>query len=182
MEKNWLIDLFEKQYKFDNFIIEKNNSTVNLNDILNAYYVEVGEFLNEVRAFKHWSCKEMSKVESYEEFVDGLHFLLSIGNYCWGLDKVGVFARSLEERLERIEPEELNLYKGKDDKYKDRFVSRSVGLFKYSNTLHGTLEDYIDYFVAYMRLGFNVGMSIEDIVLEYNKKHEINYLRQKQGY
>lgn len=182
MKENWLIDLFEKQNRLDTYIRNKTEIEVTLNDILNAYFVEVGEFLNEVRAFKYWTVKEIDTEKAREEFVDGLHFLLSIGNFCWGLDKVGIFSSTLQERLEKLEQDELNLYRGKEDIYRNRFVSRSVGLYKYSGSLNGTLEDYMDYFVFYIKLGYNVGMSTEDIINEYNKKHEINYVRQTEGY
>ena len=46
-----------------------------------ALQVEFNELLNEVPfLFKYWSNKKMNRDRALEEFVDGLHFLLSIGN------------------------------------------------------------------------------------------------------
>ena len=45
-----------------------------------ALLVELGEFANETRCFKYWSNKSPSpKATILEEYVDGLHFLLSLG-------------------------------------------------------------------------------------------------------
>lgn len=183
LKRGWISDLYEKQYKLDTYI--KGNQVeedFNTYDLISAFLVELGEFLNEVRAFKYWSVKEIDKEKAHEEFVDGVHFILSIGNHFWGLEKMGIISSSLEERLEKLETGEKDLYIGKKCDYKNKFVSRSISLFSNSNCLYGTLEEYIDYVVSFMKLGMNVGMGIEDIINEYNKKHEINYLRQVNGY
>lgn len=183
MRSGWLVDLFEKQNKLDTYIKEtKVDREFNVNDIVNAFLIEAGEFLNEVRAFKYWSNKEMEYEKAYEEFVDGLHFILSIGNHFWGLEKMAIISSTLENRLENIEQGELNLYIDKKCDYKDRFVTRSIQLFTSSAYLNGTLEEYMDYVVSFIRLGFNVGMDIEMMIEEYNKKHETNYIRQRNGY
>ena len=45
-----------------------------------ALLVELGELANETRCFKFWSFKPASeKKVILEEFVDGIHFLLSLG-------------------------------------------------------------------------------------------------------
>ncbi len=52
-----------------------------------ALLVEIGELANETRCFKYWSNKPASEREVIlEEYVDGLHFILSIG-IDLGIDK-----------------------------------------------------------------------------------------------
>src|SRR5579875_4105332 len=48
-----------------------------------ALLVELGELANETRCFKFWSIKPASPKEVIlEEFVDGIHFILSLGIEC----------------------------------------------------------------------------------------------------
>ena len=85
-----LSDYLEMQAKLDNYIIENNydkrNETseapkVLLTDTILACMVELGEYANETRCFKHWSKKEASEKEvRLEEYVDVLHFIFSIAN------------------------------------------------------------------------------------------------------
>src|SRR5690625_909139 len=71
------------QRELDNYI-ESNNDLHN-KDVFQEKYlallVELGELANETRCFKFWSMKPPSdKKVILEEFVDGIHFLLSLGN------------------------------------------------------------------------------------------------------
>ncbi|HAQ08050.1 MAG TPA: dUTPase, partial [Bacillus bacterium] len=53
-----------------------------------ALLVELGELANETRCFKFWSLKPSSEKQVIlEEFVDGIHFILSLGIEC-GFDDV----------------------------------------------------------------------------------------------
>lgn len=46
-----------------------------------ALWVELAEAVNEWKdLFKYWSNKETKREKALEEYVDGLHFLLSLGN------------------------------------------------------------------------------------------------------
>ncbi|GAE45933.1 dimeric dUTPase [Mesobacillus boroniphilus JCM 21738] len=48
-----------------------------------ALLVEIGELANETRCFKFWSMKPSSERDIIlEEFVDGVHFILSLGIEC----------------------------------------------------------------------------------------------------
>ncbi len=48
-----------------------------------ALLVEIGELANETRCFKFWSVKPASEKQVVlEEFVDGIHFILSLGIEC----------------------------------------------------------------------------------------------------
>lgn len=82
--------LYAMQNNLDKFIIEKSygykaiedhNAKCFLNDRLLALFAEVGEFANATRCFKYWSRKpQESKERLLDEYVDILHFYLSIGN------------------------------------------------------------------------------------------------------
>lgn len=73
--------LFELQKKLDSRIVrehELEEQTLLFKKFL-ALKVELGELANETRCFKYWSYKEPSpKKNILEEFVDCVHFLLSI--------------------------------------------------------------------------------------------------------
>src|SRR3954469_23285631 len=77
--------LFEMQAGLDRYI-EENHQLEN-EDLFNrkvlALLVEIGELANETRCFKFWSVKPPSdKQVILEEFVDGVHFILSLGIEC----------------------------------------------------------------------------------------------------
>lgn len=83
--KNTLELLFESQKELDNFILESKNIKITdkelMTDTLLALAVEVSELANEIRSFKHWSNKGASdRNVILEEYIDVLHFFLSVGN------------------------------------------------------------------------------------------------------
>lgn len=83
--------LFEMQEKLDNTILDKLNDSPGLFDVkpkdlinqrLLALMVEVGEFANALKSegFKYWSTKPAeSRDRLLDEYVDVLHFFLSVG-------------------------------------------------------------------------------------------------------
>lgn len=81
-----LKELYTKQKQLDDYVIsnkglEGMNPEDRLTNTILAMMVETGELANEVRTFKHWSDKPMSHPSIViEEYVDVLHFFLSIGN------------------------------------------------------------------------------------------------------
>ncbi|VEU62835.1 dUTP diphosphatase [Mycoplasmopsis bovirhinis] len=81
-----LIQLFEMQKKLDEKIEKKHESIspnfskkeITLQRTL-ALMVEASEFINEVQSFKYWKQnKNISKTKVLEEFVDLLHFFISL--------------------------------------------------------------------------------------------------------
>lgn len=188
----WLVDLFDKQDQLDRFIMEKLGREVPSDELAlettNAFLVELGEFLNEVRAFKNWSSKKMSREEAFEEYIDGFHFLLSLGNTRFGdLD-----VSKLETKIEQMYADLLTFFsdtmffylKEKESRAGSiTFMTSSVKLFSECNVLLGdSVEDFMNYFAQYMYLGFSIGMSINDVIKEYDRKNKINYERQLNGY
>ena len=77
-----LTNLYQKQAELDARIAENHNvsyETTRERRIL-ALLVEIGEFANATRCFKYWSNKPSEAQDIVlDEYVDGLHFFLSLG-------------------------------------------------------------------------------------------------------
>ncbi|MFC7371329.1 dUTP diphosphatase [Fictibacillus iocasae] len=131
-----------------------------------AFLVELGELANETRSFKYWSMKPASEEnEILEEYVDGLHFVLSI---CLDL---GIEALTLP--TERTEKED-------NDIITDHFL----GLYEHTSKLaeHRLIESGLLLFEKYIILGEALGFTYEQIEESYLKKNEVNHARQDSGY
>jgi dimeric dUTPase (all-alpha-NTP-PPase superfamily) len=128
-----------------------------------ALLVEIGELANETRCFKFWSLKPpASKEKILEEFVDGIHFILSLGIEC-GFEKNELkFGNTLSESLT------------------EQFLSvfDSVNKFKASHSF-GNFEKL---FSEYILLAELLGFSSQEIEQAYIHKNEVNYERQQNGY
>ena len=74
--------LYQKQAELDQRIADNHSvsyETTRERRIL-ALLVEIGEFANATRCFKYWSNKPSETQEIVlDEYVDGLHFFLSLG-------------------------------------------------------------------------------------------------------
>jgi dimeric dUTPase (all-alpha-NTP-PPase superfamily) len=129
-----------------------------------ALLVELGELANETRCFKFWSMKPSSeKAVIVEEFVDGIHFILSLGIEC-GFENVRISSSERHE-LENASSQFLKVYE-----YIQRF----------SNTR--MKEDYVHVFESYMKLAGILGLTEAEIEQAYIEKNEVNYERQRKGY
>ena len=77
-----LTNLYQKQSELDARIAENHHvsyETTRERRIL-ALLVEIGEFANATRCFKYWSNKPSESQDIVlDEYVDGLHFFLSLG-------------------------------------------------------------------------------------------------------
>ena len=158
--------LFEMQKGLDQHIEEQHQLTdTDLFDrkVL-ALLVELGELANETRCFKFWSLKGPSASQVIlEEFVDGIHFILSLGLECGYEDKF-----------------ELSPYTGEKVDLTTQFITiyKVVGEFQTSPSL----EAFQALFQAYLHLAALLGFSNSDIEQAYIEKNEVNYQRQQQGY
>jgi len=124
--------------------------------------VELGELANETRCFKFWSTKKPSSNDVIlEEYVDCLHFILSIGIEKNFMDISLNFKNDTSELSEQF----LNLYVNISD-----FIICS------------SLDNYLNVFVNFLCLGDNLGFSKEDIENAYLHKNNINHERQDNGY
>jgi dimeric dUTPase (all-alpha-NTP-PPase superfamily) len=128
-----------------------------------ALLVEVGELANETRCFKFWSVKPPASNDVIlEEYVDGIHFILSLG-------------------LE-IDIEPTIHFENKQDKRNVTeqflYVYQSITLFKDERSI----SMYKNMFEEYLFLGELLGFSSAQIEKAYVSKNEVNHERQKQGY
>lgn len=159
---NWTT-LFDQQRRLDERIKEEHQLSGNqFDERLLALLVELGELANETRSFKFWSTKGPSPQDVIlEEYVDGIHFLLSLG-LALGYERESFPAGSS--------------YLDATDAFLDVF--RKVTNFGLSKTeaMYETLM------AAYLELGYTLGFNEELIMLAYVSKSKQNHERQDQGY
>lgn len=129
-----------------------------------ALHVELGELANETRSFKYWSRKGPSPRETIlEEYVDVLHFTLSLG--------IDLGCTDLSEaRL--------------DNPARGDLTEQFACLLTAISTLAATraAADYRTLFTELLALGGLLGFATEDIERAYLQKNEKNHLRQNEGY
>ncbi|WP_079530478.1 dUTP diphosphatase [Halobacillus hunanensis] len=154
---------YHMQQKLDDYITHTHDlQEVNVVDhkIL-ALLVEIGELANETRCFKFWSNKPASPKEVVlEEYVDGLHFILSLG-----LD-LGF----------RYQGTALNEKRNQTEAFLSIFTA--IENFK----LQKDKTSYVELFEAFLSLGKTLGFQAEELQKAYIDKNEVNFERQDQGY
>jgi dimeric dUTPase (all-alpha-NTP-PPase superfamily) len=178
--------LFEIQKKLDAHIAAKHQleDKALLPYKLMALRVELAELANETRAFKYWSLKGPSPQNVLlEEYVDCLHFILSIGMEKGGNNipfKTGL--NHLSDAL-GLAGEDDGVTRSADDKQSAVF-DELESIFKVVEDLarEQTGQHYADLFMQFLELGKVLGFSWEDIEAAYLQKNEVNYARQEQGY
>lgn len=160
---NWE-ELYSMQKQLDQHI-EENHQLQNrdlFQDKYLALLVELGELANETRCFKFWSKKPRNDESIIlEEYVDGLHFILSLG-----LEKGYRYTSRDLNKLSRSETEQFNE------------VFKSCTAFNQDSTE----EKYTALFMEFLQLGKVLGFNEQDIQSAYYKKNEINFERQNKGY
>jgi dimeric dUTPase (all-alpha-NTP-PPase superfamily) len=160
-----LSKLFKMQQVLDTKIETKHqlqNEALIERKIL-ALLVEVGELANETRCFKFWSLKPPAPIDVIlEEYVDGVHFILSLGlelNVDPTLNIVDIQAeRSVTEQF-------LHVY----DMISEFKEDQSITIYK-------------KMFEEYLFLGKLLGFSNKQVEEAYVSKNEVNHVRQQQGY
>ena len=153
--------LFETQKQLDEKIYENrkiNNLTEKKQLALN---VELGELANELpEIFKYWSNKKNNYKKALEEYVDCLHFILSIG-----ID--------LNEHLNARKYELLL----QENKYYTNADIRML-ILKLQSFGYGYLTVLNDF----LKLGKAIGFTYSQIEYAYYKKNKVNHQRQENGY
>ncbi|NNU77992.1 dUTP diphosphatase [Clostridium estertheticum] len=124
--------------------------------------VELGELANETRCFKFWSTKKSSSKDIVlEEYIDCLHFILSLG---------------LEKNFQAIN---LNMKDITCD-LSTQFLNLYITISNFTTT--SSLDNYLSIFNDFLSLGQSLGFSEEDIENGYFYKNKINHERQDNGY
>ena len=158
--------LFEMQKALDTHIEDKHS--LQDEDLFDrkvlALLVEIGELANETRSFKFWSVKPSSAKEVIlEEFVDGVHFILSLGIEC------GYEAEQIDLKDEGTS---LNVTE------QFLFVYERISLFQKSKGL----ADYKKVVSSFLELATLLGFTYGEIERAYFHKNEVNYQRQQNNY
>lgn len=162
--------LYELQRQLDERIITERNLQGDdlLENTVLALQVELGECANEWRGFKHWSNdQEPRKEKMLEEYIDCLHFYLSL-------------ARQLG----------LNGKKFTYPNYNE--IHTLAKLFKDSMSIIGKIEDddcadeniclFFESWQRFCRIGRKLGYTFETLEAAYLTKNAINHERQANGY
>ena len=156
--------LFKMQDTLDTRILAEHNlSGIHLlrKKIL-SLQVELGELANETRCFKFWSTKEPSSNDIIlEEYVDCLHFILSIG---------------LEKNFHDIT---LNI-KYVTAELSEQFLNLYIHITNF--IVCSSSDNYFNIFQNFLSLGQSLGFSEEEIENAYLYKNNINHERQDNGY
>lgn len=158
-----LIKLFQTQKELDDRIVkEKGLEGQHLwGDKALALQVELGELANEWRGFKFWSNDQKPRTERMlEEYVDCLHFVLSIG-------------LEMEAELSSDIPKYIPRQYTISDQFKL--------LMAFTNE-DGTPMEWEDLLGSFLGLGHMLGFTFSEIEKAYLKKNEINHQRQEEGY
>lgn len=160
---NWS-KLFEMQRNLDAYIIENHqleNEFLFEEKIL-ALLVELGELANETRCFKFWSTKEGAGREIVlEEYVDNIHFLLSLG---------------IEKQYEFKKVEIIETSNHATEQFNEVF-RLAVKFYEEQSEIA-----YQELASGYIQLASLLGFTEQDIMKAYIEKNEVNYERQKSGY
>ncbi len=156
-----------KQKELDAFVLENVQ-----NDIgearywtyrLVAFSIELSEFLNEVKFFKYWSKNKdnVDRNKILEEYVDGLHFIFSLGNTI-GFDKWVFGVDDIKEPLDLL------------------FFSLNENILELRN--NKDLNVFNKLFVNYLKMAWSIGIKPEELYEAYDKKYQLNIERQKNNY
>lgn len=156
--------LFIMQKELDAFIAETQNIDFDVfREKTLALLVELGELANETRCFKFWSMKGPSADEIIlEEFVDSVHFLLSLG-IMKGFDSMMEWPTDARE-----------------DSLTELFLQTQQAVITFSNDV--TLEKYEEIWKCYGAIAKALNFTEESIIVAYISKNEKNYERQRTGY
>ena len=117
-----LTNLYQKQAELDQTIAINHQVTYQTTRPRRtlALLVEIGEFANATRCFKYWSNKPSEAQDIVlDEYVDGLHFFLSLGIDI-GVNKKQYnytkHAKDLTEQILEVYKLAANFYKKQDEK------------------------------------------------------------------
>jgi dimeric dUTPase (all-alpha-NTP-PPase superfamily) len=160
-----LSKLFDLQYTLDHRIETEHH--LQNEDLIDrkilALLVELGELANETRCFKFWSLKSPSASSVIlEEFVDGIHFLLSLG-----------LKFKFDKKVSISIPEQVC-------NHVDQFLVVYQDIIQFQQLR--SFENYECILNHYFQLGTVLGFTFEQITTAYISKNGINHIRQDEGY
>ncbi|MCB5007558.1 dUTP diphosphatase [Streptococcus mutans] len=174
-----LPDLLVKQANLDSYIMDKRGIT-DVDTIIEqrmlAFAVELCECANEWQRFKYWKENNHPRTEVLnehgevtnpllEEYVDVLHFALSIHNYHEGdTYTTKLIVDSFQDYMSETNQPIVTLFR-------ETLECNAHSTWMYGRILANTLV-----------LGNWLGLSEDDILAEYDRKYQENIHRQESGY
>lgn len=165
-----ILKLMALQERLDIHINEEKGLTKPLlEEKILSLLTELGEMTNEWRRFKFWSQDQTPRKGLKEEYADGLHFVISIGN------------------IIHVDPDLIFLpvEYGAEQPYED--VRDQLMLLFSAIGQYGLNEDFPLYtwesiISEYLHLGTKLGYNRSDILEAYIQKNQINHTRQEVAY
>ncbi len=126
-----------------------------------ALIVEIAEFANEIQTFKYWKKqKNINDKLVLEEFVDGIHFFLSLSITLKASTNIEPIIVS-EDKVEQLAQVFVETSKLKEDLNKEQ-VEKAFGV--------------------YMGMAQMIGLTDKDIEDFYIEKNKVNFERLATGY
>lgn len=161
-----LKEMLEMQYLLDRAIMGKKGIAVYPSTNMRiAMFVELGEMMNEFSThFKHWKSTAVDNREKgLVEFVDALHFALSLANY----EGIDLDEKHIQDNLEY-----------------DRLVQYSENnkrelMWLLSNAVRSSGVQRMFYLLM---IGKHFGFTWDEIYHAYIGKNKVNYERLKNNY
>ncbi|WP_142827659.1 dUTP diphosphatase [Planococcus soli] len=159
-----LQELFEMQAELDRFIQSSQGIS---EDVFRrkglALLVELAELANETRCFKFWSTKGPSERSVIlEEYVDSIHFLLSLG---------------IEKKLDTLEawPEAID-----EKDLTELFLVTQKAIQEFLEDY--SMSNYVAIWSCYGGLALALEFSYDEVLEAYIQKNKTNFDRQHNGY
>lgn len=178
--------LFKMQKELDERILDRFPELRN-EDLLDkkilALQVELGELAQNWRGFKFWSEDQEPRTELWddrlrfhnpllEEYVDCLHFMLSIGND-FEVNSDDVYIDTDNFSYRNTSENFLAVFYYASNLDESRYQERGLRKLKI---------DYLRMFYSFIKLGDMLGFTWEQIEQAYFSKNKINHDRQANGY
>lgn len=159
-----LQQLFTMQKELDAFIEKTQGIDFDVfREKTLALLVELGELANETRCFKFWSTKGPSEdAVILEEFVDSVHFLLSLG-----------IMKGFNDLTEW--PTDA-----RDASLTELFLQAQQAIIVFGN--EPERENYEEIWKCYGAIARTLQFDAQQIIDAYISKNEKNYERQRTGY
>lgn len=159
-----LQQLFTMQKELDAFIEKTQGIDFDVfREKTLALLVELGELANETRCFKFWSTKGPSEdAVILEEFVDSVHFLLSLG-----------IMKGFNDLTEW--PTDA-----RDASLTELFLQTQQAIIVFGN--EPECENYEEIWKCYGAIARTLQFDAQQIIDAYISKNEKNYERQRTGY
>lgn len=186
-----LTKLFQIQKELDRAIIEKKGLQGKdlLPERILALQVELGECANEWRGFKFWSKDQKARTKVFEnvnlkcveknplleEYVDCLHFVLSIGNALMEKFQFQINYELPLKILHSIPKQQFLTVFSRVSLIDGMYFAEGNDSKAHTNAYQGLVKEFFG-------LGTSLEFSWEEIEQAYLEKNKINHERQANGY